>query len=48
MPKIKAYQQIEHSDCGITCIRIIARYYGRVVPLSFLRDMCDIHHCLTV
>lgn len=41
MPKIKAYQQIEHSDCGITCIRIIARYYGRVVPLSFLRDMCD-------
>lgn len=42
MPKIKAYQQLEHSDCGITCIRIIARYYGRVVPLGFLRAMCDL------
>lgn len=39
---IKAYQQIEHSDCGITCIRIIARYYGRVIPLSILRSMCDV------
>lgn len=42
MNRIKAYQQLEHSDCGITCIRIIARYYGRAIPLGVLREMCDV------
>ncbi len=42
MPRIKAYQQLEHSDCGITCVRIIARYYGQVIPLKHLREICDV------
>jgi ATP-binding cassette subfamily B protein len=25
-------------DCGATCLRIIARYYGRSIPISFLRQ----------
>lgn len=41
MPRITAYQQLEHSDCGITCIRIIAKYYGREIPLKTLRELCD-------
>lgn len=41
MRRIKAYQQLEHSDCGITCIRIVARYYGKTVPLKMLRELCD-------
>lgn len=41
MAKIHAYQQLEHSDCGITCIRIIADYWGKRMPLQRLRDLCD-------
>lgn len=26
--RIYGYQQLEQSDCGITCVRIIARYFG--------------------
>lgn len=33
---------MEHSDCGITCIRIVARYYGKKVPLKTLRELCDV------
>lgn len=38
----KAYQQLEHSDCGITCIRMICRYYGKDITLRQLRSMCDV------
>lgn len=38
----KTYQQLEHFDCGITCIRMIARFYGKRVPLSWLREKCDV------
>lgn len=40
--RFKAYQQLEYSDCGITCIRMICHYYGKKVSLQFLRNMCDI------
>lgn len=45
MSRIKSYQQLEHSDCGITCIRIVARYYGQVIPNKYLRDICDVSRC---
>lgn len=41
MAHIKAYKQLEFSDCGITCIRIITKYYGREFPLKMLRSLCD-------
>lgn len=41
MARIKAYQQIEHSDCGITCVRIVSDYFGRKIPLKTLRELCD-------
>ncbi|MCM1452613.1 MAG: peptidase domain-containing ABC transporter [Clostridium sp.] len=41
MPRIYPFQQIESTDCGITCIRILAKYYGKDVPLQTLRDVCD-------
>ncbi len=40
--RFKAYQQLEYSDCGITCIRMICHYYGKNVSLRTLRRMCDI------
>lgn len=41
MSHITAYKQLECSDCGITCIRIIAKYYGKKIPLKLLRSLCD-------
>ena len=41
MPNITAYRQLESSDCGITCIRIIAKFYGKNIPLKYLREKCD-------
>jgi len=41
MPRIHPYQQLEATDCGITCIRILAKYYGKDIPLQTLRDVCD-------
>lgn len=41
--KIKAYQQLEHSDCGLVCIRIIARYFGKSVGMQRLRDISDMN-----
>ena len=37
----RTYQQLEHSDCGLTCVRMIARHYGKRVSARALRGMCD-------
>lgn len=40
--KIHYYRQTEHSDCGVTCIRIVADYFGKQIPAKQLREICDI------
>lgn len=40
--KIVDYRQLEFSDCGITCIRIIARYFGKKISMEYLRQIADI------
>ena len=32
------YTQLDSMDCGPTCLRMIARYYGRRYSLEMLRD----------
>ena len=32
------YTQLDRMDCGPTCLRMIAKYYGRVYSLQTLRD----------
>ncbi|APU97930.1 ABC transporter ATP-binding protein [Sphingobacterium sp. B29] len=32
--------QMDKMDCGPTCLRLIARYYGRFYPINFLRELC--------
>lgn len=32
--------QHDSTDCGPTCLRIIAEYYGRVLPIEHLRKAC--------
>lgn len=34
--------QLDAKDCGPTCVKIIAKYYGRFYSLPFLRDLCGI------
>lgn len=36
------YNQLDSADCGPTCLRMIAQYYGRCFSLGYLRDLCDI------
>ena len=37
----KTYRQLEHADCGITCIRMIARHYGRKISANYLHKISD-------
>lgn len=32
------YNQLDYADCGPTCLRMIAKYYGRNYSMQYLRD----------
>ncbi|RGD26738.1 MULTISPECIES: cysteine peptidase family C39 domain-containing protein, partial [Parabacteroides] len=32
------YRQLDSMDCGPTCLRMIARFYGRVYSIQNLRE----------
>ena len=34
--------QLDAKDCGPSCVKIIAKYYGRFYSLPYLRDLCGI------
>jgi ATP-binding cassette subfamily B protein len=36
--KFPFYHQSESTDCGPTCVRMIAKYYGKTYPLQSLRE----------
>ncbi len=36
-----SYRQLESSDCGLTCVRMIARHYGKKIPLKALRQLAE-------
>ena len=38
MKKFPFYRQVEETDCGLACLRMLAQYYERYLSLSFLRD----------
>ncbi|GHV40044.1 ABC transporter ATP-binding protein [Bacteroidia bacterium] len=33
-----SYRQLDAMDCGPTCLRMIAKYYGRSYPVQYLRE----------
>ena len=41
MAKFPHYQQPDHKDCGPTCLKIIAKHYGKVIPLSEIRQLSE-------
>ncbi|MEM9823202.1 MAG: cysteine peptidase family C39 domain-containing protein, partial [Bacteroidota bacterium] len=36
------YKQLDSMDCGPTCLRMIAKYYGKHYNLNYLREKCFI------
>lgn len=43
MPSFFFYKQQEERDCGPTCLRMIAKHYGRNFPIQKLRELCQVH-----
>ena len=41
MKKFPFYQQPDQMDCGATCLRMLAKYYGRSISLSKLRSLSE-------
>ncbi|WP_416439447.1 cysteine peptidase family C39 domain-containing protein [Phnomibacter sp. MR] len=35
------YRQLDAMDCGPTCLRMVARHYGRSVSLEYLRSKSE-------
>lgn len=42
MAKFPFYQQLDAMDCGPTCLRMIAKHYGKHYSLETLRQKCFI------
>jgi ATP-binding cassette subfamily B protein len=40
--KFPFYKQLDSMDCGPTCLRMVAKYYGRTYSLQQLRGLADI------
>lgn len=40
--KFPLYKQFDAMDCGPTCLRMIAKFYGKDYALDFLRSKCQI------
>lgn len=40
--KFTFYKQLDATDCGVTCLRMIARHYGRHYSLERLRDLAHL------
>lgn len=36
------YKQLDSMDCGPTCLRMVAKHYGKSYSLPFLREKCYI------
>ncbi|MFD2566433.1 peptidase domain-containing ABC transporter [Pseudotenacibaculum haliotis] len=41
MRKFPTYRQTEAKDCGPTCIKIIAKHYGKIINTQQLRDLSE-------
>jgi ATP-binding cassette subfamily B protein len=41
LKKFPTYRQTESKDCGPTCLKIIAKYYGKIIKIQSLRDYSE-------
>lgn len=42
VPKFPFFKQLDAMDCGPTCLRMVAKHYGKSYSLDFLRDIMQI------
>ena len=42
MKSFPFYKQLDSMDCGPTCLRMVAKWYGKLYSLPFLREKCYI------
>lgn len=35
------YKQPDSKDCGPTCLKIIAKFYGKTIPLQQIRNLSE-------
>lgn len=40
--KFPFYKQFDRTDCGPACLRMLAKYYGKVYSPEYLRELCKI------
>lgn len=41
LTKFPFYSQTESKDCGPTCLKIIAKYYGKIISLQHIRILTE-------
>ena len=41
MKSFPLYRQLDAMDCGPTCLRMVAKYYGRSISLDYLRNKSE-------
>jgi len=41
LKKFTNYKQADHKDCGPTCLKIIAKHYGKTIHIQELRDISE-------
>jgi len=42
MDRFPIYQQLDQMDCGPTCLRMIAKYFGKTLSIDSLREQCSL------
>jgi ATP-binding cassette, subfamily B, bacterial len=40
--KFPFFKQLDEADCGVTCLRMVARHYGRHYSLEYLRELAHL------
>ena len=38
--RVPLYRQLESSDCGPVCIRMISAYYGKIYHIKTIKTLC--------
>lgn len=41
LEKFTNYRQADFKDCGPTCLKIIAKHYGKTINIQELRDISE-------
>jgi len=39
-----SFRQTDKKDCGPTCLRIICRYYDKIISIEYLRELTNVSH----